>query len=137
MSTESADGLDRFRASYGLGERRVFDEIEQEVIGVVYRANGYTTLAEAIELARRLELGPGRRLLDIGTGCGWPALYLASTTGCDVVATDVPLEGLGHAVRRAQADGLGSRAAAVAASAQAMPFRPGSFDAISHTDVLC
>jgi hypothetical protein len=32
-----------------------------------------------------LELGPDRWLLDVGTGRGYPALYLAATTGCSVV----------------------------------------------------
>jgi cyclopropane fatty-acyl-phospholipid synthase-like methyltransferase len=137
MADENPDGLDRFRRTYGLEERTVLDEIEQEVIGVVFRANGYTTLDQAIELGRRMELGPESLLLDIGTGCGWPALYLASVTGCRVVATDVPLEGLEHAVTRARADGLGGRAGIVASAAQALPFRGGSFDAITHTDVLC
>ena len=137
MAEENPDGFDRFRTTYRLEDRRVFDEIEREVIGVVYRANGYTTLDQTIELGRRLALGPGRRLLDIGTGCGWPALYLAATTGCEVVASDVPLEGLRQAVIRAEADGLTDRSSVVALSALMLPFRYGSFDAVTHTDVLC
>ena len=137
MAEENADGLDRFRTTYGRSDRGVLDEIEREVIGVVYRANGYTTLDQTIELGRLLELGPGSRLLDIGTGCGWPALYLAATTGCEVVASDVPLEGLRHAVGRAEKDGLTDRSSVLAASALALPFRAGSFDAVTHTDVLC
>ena len=34
------------------------------------------------------------RLLDLGAGRGWPGLYLAVRTGCQVVLSDVPLEGL-------------------------------------------
>ena len=137
MPDESADGLDRFRLTYGLEQRGPLDEMERIVIGVVYRANGYTTLDEAIELGQMAELGPGSRLLDVGTGCGWPGLYLAATTGCSVVATDVPMEGLRHAARRASVDGLESRTSVVASSAQHPPFRDGCFDAITHTDVLC
>ena len=37
-----------------------------------------------------LGLGPGRRLLDVGGGQGWPGLYLARQTGCTVVRTPVP-----------------------------------------------
>jgi ubiquinone/menaquinone biosynthesis C-methylase UbiE len=137
MTDENPDGLDRFRLTYAVEDRAVLDEMEREVIGVVYRANGYTTLDQAVELGRRMELGPDSLLLDIGTGCGWPALYLATTTGCMVVATDVPLEGLQHAVARARVDGVDSRAGIVASAAQALPFRAGSFDAMTHTDVLC
>ena len=137
MTGESADGLDRFRVTYGLEDRGALDVMERAVIGVVYRANGYTTLDQVIRLGQLMDLGSGSRLLDIGTGCGWPALYLASTTGCSVVATDVPVEGLQHAARRARADGLGPRAAVLASAAQDPPFHDGSFDAITHTDVLC
>ena len=137
MPDESADGLDRFRVTYGLEDRGVLDDMEQAVIGVVYRANGYTTLDQTVQLGRMMELGPGSRLLDIGTGCGWPALYLAASTGCSVVATDVPVEGLRHAVRRAAVDGLEARTAVLASTAQQPPFRDRSFDAITHTDVLC
>jgi ubiquinone/menaquinone biosynthesis C-methylase UbiE len=53
------------------------------------------------------------------------------------VLTDVPLEGLRQAMDRAQAEDATERAAAVVASARALPFRTGTFDAVVHTDVLC
>src|SRR5439155_23283560 len=71
--------------------------IERDVIGAVWGANGYTTVSQADELGRRLCLGPGDRLLDVGTGRGWPGLYLAKQTGCALVGTDMPLEGLAMA----------------------------------------
>ena len=65
-------------------------------------------------------------------GRGWPGLYLAPTTGCPVVLTDLPLEGLRVAADRATAEGLATRAAMVVA-AGGLPFRAGSFGAIVHT----
>jgi hypothetical protein len=38
-----------------------------------------------------LGLGPGRRLLDVGAGYGWPGRYLARETRCTVILTDLPL----------------------------------------------
>jgi hypothetical protein len=52
-----------------------------------------------------------------------------------VVVTDLPIEGLLVARRRARKERL--RSAEVVASARHLPFREGSFHAISHTDVLC
>jgi hypothetical protein len=46
-----------------------------------------------IGLARELHLSAADRLLDLGSGRGWPGLYLAARTGCAVVLTDLPLEG--------------------------------------------
>jgi SAM-dependent methyltransferase len=71
------------------------------VIGSDFGADGYTTVEQADELARRLELRPGLRLLDLGCGSGWPGLYLAMRTGCQVVLSDVPLDGLRSAKARA------------------------------------
>ena len=69
-------------------------QIEQRVIGGDWGANGFTTMAQADTLARELDLSAGDRLLDLGTGRGWPGLYLAARTGSAVVLTDLPLEGL-------------------------------------------
>jgi 2-polyprenyl-3-methyl-5-hydroxy-6-metoxy-1,4-benzoquinol methylase len=114
----------------------IFDEIEREVIGEAWGANGFTTVSQAEELRRRLVLSSDSRLLDIGSGCGWPGLYLARATGGEVVVSDMPTEGLELASRRAQVEGLRSLGA-VAASARYLPFAEHSFGAIVHVDVLC
>ena len=107
------------------------------VIGGDWGANGYTTIAHADQLAAMLELDPGSLVLDIGAGRGWPGLYLAARTGCSVVMTDVPVEGLVSARARGQREGLDDRTWPVNASARDAPFRVETFDAVVHTDVLC
>ncbi len=77
------------------------------------------------------------RLLEVGAGSGWPGLYLATTTGCEVVQTDLPLDGLRIAAARAVADGLAATCRAAVADGAALPFETGCFDAILHSDVLC
>jgi SAM-dependent methyltransferase len=112
-------------------------QIEQRVIGGDWGANGFTTMTQADTLARELGLSAGDRLLDLGSGRGWPGLYLAARTGCRVVLTDLPLEGLRVAADRAVSEGLAARTGVVASAASGLPFRAGSFDAVIHTDVLC
>jgi SAM-dependent methyltransferase len=126
-----------FQERYGNRPSPTACQIEQRVIGGDWGANGYTTMAQADELARGLGLSAGDRLLDLGTGRGWPGLYLAARTGCRVVLTDLPLEGLRVAANRAAGEGLAARAGVVASAASGLPFRAGSFDAVIHTDVLC
>jgi methylase of polypeptide subunit release factors len=128
-----ADYAERYRLRRSA---TVFDEAEREVIGEVWGADGFTTIDQADELLRRLELHADGRLLDVGSGCGWPGLYLAQQTGCEVVVTDLPHEGLEVASHRATKEGLRSLGA-VAASARHLPFAESSFDAIVHVDLIC
>jgi len=136
-STGEQESRQRFRDWYGREYDGVFVAIEREVIGGDYGANGYTTRAQVDDIAVRLGLDRGTRVLDIGTGRGWPALYFAQTRGCEVIACDVPIEGLQVGTRRAIRDGLDDLVHFVAASGDALPLREASFDAIVHTDTLC
>ncbi len=128
---------DVFAERYGRPGSDATRDLERLVIGSDYGANGYTTAAQADLLARRLHLGPGKRLLDVGSGRGWPGLYLAASTGCTVVLTDLPHEAMRVAAHRAGTEGLSSRAHTVVSSARRLPFGPATQDAIVHTDVLC
>jgi len=134
--TERA-AAERFAERYRVAPAEVSRRVELAVIGGDWGANGYTTKAQADLLGRELGLGPGVRLLDLGAGRGWPGLYLAAATGCQVVLSDVPIEALRAAAARARQERLLGRAAPVAASARAQPFGPAVFDAIVHADVLC
>jgi cyclopropane fatty-acyl-phospholipid synthase-like methyltransferase len=111
--------------------------VECTVLGADYGSTGYTTRAQADCLGRELGLGPEARLADLGAGAGWPGLYLARQTGCQVVGTDLPVDGLARARSRSIEDGVGERASYVVATGRHQPLRPGAFDAVVHTDVLC
>jgi SAM-dependent methyltransferase len=111
--------------------------IERSVCGCDYGATSWTTRSQADRMGRHLRLRPGMRLLDLGAGSGWPGLYLCQATGCDVVLADLPLTGLRNAVRRTGMDGLLARAGILVADASSLPFAAQSFDAISHSDLLC
>jgi SAM-dependent methyltransferase len=131
------EGVERARQTYAVGEHRVAREVELRTLGSDFGANGYATLDEVDELVGILDLGPGRRLLDVGAGQGWPGLYLAREVGCAVVLTDMPFEGLAVAARRASGERIEARAWCLVARGQTLPLRPESFDAVVHTDVLC
>jgi SAM-dependent methyltransferase len=125
-----------FSQRYATERTTALEDIERRVIGAAWAANGFTTVQQADRLGEIVELAPGKHLLDIGTGQGWPGLYLAKRTGCRATLTDMPLEGLAAGLRRGEREHL-DVTGAVVASAKALPFARESFDAIIHTDVLC
>ena len=128
-----------FSERYAVATPLAMADIERRVLGEekAWGANGYTTAAQADAIGRVLALGPGRSLLDVGTGRGYPGLYLAAKTGCSVIGTDLPHEPLVGATRRAEREKIESRAAFVVSGGGAQPFRERSIDAIVLTDVLC
>lgn len=129
--------LDRFSKQYRETQTALIQRIERSVFGCAYGTTSWTTRDEADRVGKKLALGPGKRLLDVGTGCGWPGLYLAKITGCDVALLDLPFEGLRNAARRAVSDHIADRCWPVMADGASIPFRSGLFDAIFHSDVLC
>ncbi len=127
----------RFSQRYGEERGDVSRRIELAVIGGDWGANGYTTIVQADQLAAVLQLGAGSMVLDVGAGRGWPGLYLAAMTGCSVVLTDVPVEGLALARERALHEGVVDRTWPINASARDLPCRAETCDAVVHTEVLC
>lgn len=131
---EEADARMRFGQRY-TRVAPVLAELERDVMGSDYGANGYTSRSQADALVDALAMHAGERLLDVGSGCGWPGLYIAGRSRCEVAVTDMPMPGMRRAHARIDADRLTGWA--IVATARHFPFRPGSFDAIVHTDVLC
>ena len=111
--------------------------MKHRLCGCDYKTKGYTTRDEAHRMAMLLGLQPGSRLLDVGAGSGWPGLYFAKETGCDAVLVDLPLSELRAARERAAHDRISDRSRVAVADGSRLPFRDGSFDAVSHSEVLC
>ena len=80
------------------------------------------------ELAAQMELAPGLRILDVGSGIGGPARYFAAEHQCKVTGVDLTEEFVQVArslTRRAKLDHL---AEFVQASALDLKFDAGTFD---------
>jgi cyclopropane-fatty-acyl-phospholipid synthase len=65
--------------------------------------------AKLARLAAHLELGPGDRVLEIGTGWGGFAVYAAAEHGCHVTTTTISAEQYEYARRRVHEAGLDDR----------------------------
>ncbi len=83
------------------------------------------------DLAQDLDLRPGMRILDLGTGKGATSVFLAREYGARVVAADWWIAPEEAAAVFAEA-GVGDRVEAVRAEAHALPFEDESIDAFEY-----
>ena len=136
-SAEERELSEHFAAEYRRAQTAVILELERAVCGCDYGGTSWTTRAEAEQMGRLLGLGEGSKLLEIGAGSGWPALYLAGQTGCDATLADLPHDALRIAADRVATEPVTGEVSFAVADGGALPFRSAHFDAISHSDVLC
>ena len=111
--------------------------LEEAAFGVAMGSNGYTGLEEAETLLAALAVPARARVLDLGTGRGWPAWLIAREGGHRVVGMDVPVEALRLARDAFETAGVAQRTLVCAGDGSALPFVSGFFDAVTHADVLC
>jgi arsenite methyltransferase len=96
---------------------------------------GGTELTE--RLGEILKLSPRTRVLDVGSGKGTSAMFLATRFGCEVVGLDYSRRNVEEADAVARAKGLGEKTSFRWADAEQMPFADGSFDAIVCECAFC
>ena len=85
-------------------------------------------LEGTIELADRVEVAASDHILDVGSGLGGPARFLADRFGCRVTGIDLTAEFCEVAERLCALTGLDERVSVHHGSALDMPFDHGSFD---------
>jgi SAM-dependent methyltransferase len=136
-SLEELELSEHFADEYRRAQTPVILDLERAVCGCDYGGTSWTTRAEADLMGRLLDLGQGRKLLEIGSGSGWPALYLAAQSGCDATLADVPHEALRIAADRVTREPVDGAVSLAVADGAALPFKADLFDAVCHSDVLC
>ncbi|WP_308294697.1 methyltransferase domain-containing protein [Streptomyces sp. JJ66] len=87
------------------------------------------------DLAQDLDLRPGMRVLDLGSGKGASSVFLAREYGVHVVAADWWISAEEASAVFAAA-GVGDRVEAVRAEAHVLPFDKASFDAVVSIDAF-
>jgi phosphoethanolamine N-methyltransferase len=95
----------------------------------------FTSTAELDALHAALRVGPEARVLDIGSGSGGPAIYLAQQYGCHVTGIDLSAKRVRMARGAARAAGLAQRVEFVVGDLLTAAFPTSSFDAIISDNV--
>ncbi len=81
-------------------------------------------------LGNLLDLRHGQRLLDVASGTGASAVFLAQRFGCEVVGLDYSSELVGQARKRAREAGLEHLVRFDHGDSERLPFPDGTFDAL-------
>ena len=87
-------------------------------------------LAATAELAKLAEINADMSVLDVGSGVGGPARFLAATYGCRVTGVDLSQSFVDAARYLAERTGLSGRVSFETASALELPFDDGLFDVV-------
>jgi len=90
-------------------------------------------LAKYERLCRQLHLKPSDHVLEIGSGWGGNAIYMAKTYGCKVTSLTISEEQRKLAVERVEAEGLSGRVNILLKDYRAME---GTFDKIVSVEML-
>jgi len=88
-------------------------------------------------LGELLELEPGQKVLDVASGKGASALFLAERFGCQVVGLDFAQEIVREANQAAAEAGLAGQVHFEHGDAEQLPFEPETFDAILCECAFC
>lgn len=88
-------------------------------------------------LGELLELNPQSRVLDVASGAGTSAFYLAERFGCEVLGIDYSTRNVESAAATAQAKGLSEKVRFHTGDAERLPVEDAGFDAIVCECAFC
>ena len=126
-----------YDAAYAHYASTVQTEVRREAFGDDIGQNSWLTVDEYRRYIGWLDLTQASHVLDVASGSGGPALYLAQMAGCQVTGIDVNENGVVNANRLAQERGMGARVRFQQADATApLGFGDRTFDAIMCIDAI-
>lgn len=138
MSTEKEiQPVDLYNNTYGKFTDPVLTEIRLEAFGKDIGQNSWITTIEMERLLQFLSLRSGSDVLEVACGSGGPAMYIAETTGCNILGIDVNENGIATAAQSSSKKTFKGKAdfQVVDATSQ-LPFKAESFDAIVCMDAV-
>ena len=112
--------------------------VRRQTYGEDMGQSSWLTVEEWLHFADQLLVGPTSHVLEVGSGSGGPAVYLAKARGCRLTGVDINEHGVRNATALAERHGLADRVAFQAVDAnQPLPFTAGTFDAVVSNDAMC
>jgi SAM-dependent methyltransferase len=135
MPTNSVDLYNNVYADFA---SRAEAAVRQETYGEDLGQSSWLTAREWLEFAGQLGVGAESEVLEVGSGSGGPAVYLALARSCRVTGVDINEHGVRNARVLADTRGVADRVHFQAVDAsQPLPFPAESFDAVVSNDAMC
>jgi SAM-dependent methyltransferase len=132
-----ATRVDLFDSTYSNFTKAVLDAIRKETFGTDIGQNSWLTVDEYERWLPWLNLKGESHLLEVASGSGGPARYVARATACHVIGIDANESGVATASQLAAESGDSDRVSFRVADATApLPFVHGSFDALLCIDSM-
>jgi SAM-dependent methyltransferase len=129
--------VDLFHNTYANFVDEVLAAVRERTYGFDIGQNSWVTVEEYDAWITALCLEPSSRVLELASGSGGPALYLAERTGCHVTGLDLNSSGVRTARSLAQRAGLEGRSTFELTDAQStLRFPDGAFDALLCVDSM-
>ena len=115
----------------------VLDTIRRETFGTDIGQNSWVTIDEYERFLPWLKLGPNDHILEVASGSGGPALFVARATGCRVTGIDANENGAATGSQMAARLGEAERVQfKVADATTRLPFENDSFDGVLCIDAM-
>jgi SAM-dependent methyltransferase len=129
--------IDFFYNNYANFSGQVLSAIREETFGQDIGQNSWVTVDEYERFIEWLGVGATSHVLEVASGSGGPALYLARKTGCQVTGVDINPYGISAAGNKATSIGVAPRVRFKMADANStLPFFDSSFDALLCIDSM-
>ena len=115
----------------------LYKQIRKETYGEDIGQNSWLTADEYRNFFSLLKLTPDKKVLEIATGSGGPAVFMVKEMGCRLTGIDISENGVNNAKKIAEENGLSERMEFLQADgSQMLPFADESFDAVLCIDSI-
>jgi SAM-dependent methyltransferase len=133
-----SEGVDLYNNVYAHFSSRAEADVRHHAFGEDIGQSSWMTAADWLRFSDQALVRADSHVLEVGSGSGGPAVYLAAARGCRVTGIDLNEHGVRNAEQLAAARNVADRVSfQMADASKPLPFPPATFDAVLSNDSMC